>query len=221
MSPALHIIIFLLLPLVLAVAVTLKRLPEPQALAQAVLRLCVGITKCVLLVIPLLETLKLVLRGGPENLGLGMAWVGFLSCMLFFAFVFSCGADIVVGMRAILKFPTVEKQPASLLSKRGIATLLILSLILILIVTGSPAHVWQIVKAMFAPPKATIASLFQTARVLSNFHVVTFVAGLAVFIGVPTTRDFLREVTPRKAVACLAGFAVALAMLWTRLPLFS
>ncbi len=110
MSPALHIIIFLLLPLVLAVAVTLKRLPEPQALAQAVLRLCVGITKCVLLVIPLLETLKLVLRGGPENLGLGMAWVGFLSCMLFFAFVFSCGADIVVGMRAILKFPTVESS---------------------------------------------------------------------------------------------------------------
>jgi hypothetical protein len=197
------------LPLVLLVLATVKATPEPVVLAQAALRYGVGVTKWLLLVSPLWETVMLVLRGGPENLGLGMAWVAYLSCTMGLFFAISSVRDLTVWF-----FPTASRGISTL---RWLCGLLLITPLVLLAVTQSPQHVGQVLWAMWAAPKPTVAILFQEARVLSNFHVMTLVAALAVFFGVPHVGEFLRVVTPKKAAACLMGLTLALALFWTRI----
>ena len=194
---SLHHLLFVLLPVALAVRFYIKPRPATLDVAQGVLRFCLGIGKWVLLVDPLWHLATVVFRGGPESLGTSVAWMGFLGLMLSLHFVLTAADDVIAGLGGMFGFKVGEQVQDALVQ------------------TASFSDSWLHLKALFAPPPQTAATLLQQARVRTDFHVLTIVAALICLIGLPHSRDFLREQAPWKATSCILTFIFAVAMLWT------
>ncbi|MBL9131823.1 MAG: hypothetical protein JNG86_11520 [Verrucomicrobiaceae bacterium] len=213
----LHHLVFMLLPLALVVATVMRRPGDPRAQAMGALRFSAGFAKLVLLALPAWEVAALVVRGGQENLSASMAVICVVALMISLAFVWGTLRDFWAGLGGLLGFESrvkvLEARPGLF---RESLLFLGLALVALVVLCGSVEHALTILKALGSSPVPTIAIWFQETRAWSNFHLVTLVAALAVFFGVPRTEDFLREWRPWKAVLCLAGFAAASAMLWTR-----
>lgn len=188
------------------------------------MRFCVGFTKTALLVIPLWHLSSMILRGGPESLTVGVAWIGFLSQMLCLHFACTAAGDLLAGLGSMLGFTVPDAvQEVFTLRRltRGscfrlipllIALPLVSTVLRTLPLTESLAHL----KALAVAPPRTIATAFQEARAWADYSMVTLLGALTCLIGVPHSRDFLRVPAPWKAVLCLAAFAFAVAFQWTR-----
>ncbi len=220
---SLHHLLFVLLPAALAVRYYVKPRPVTLDVAQGVLRFCLGIGKWVLLVDPLWHLATIVFRGGPESLGTSVAWMGFLGLLLSLHFACTAAGDLIAGLGGMFGFKVAEQVQEALTLRRFtqgkwvrlIVLLLAVTVIGALLQTASFSDTWLHLKALFAPPPQTTATLLQQARVRTDFHVLTIVAALSCLIGLPHSRDFLREPAPWKATICLLTFIFAVAMLWT------
>lgn len=218
-----HHLLFVLLPLALGVRLALKPRPATLQVAQGVMRFCAGFAKTALLVLPLWHLSSMILRGGPESLTVGVAWIGFLSLMLCLHFLFTATGDLVAGLGGMLGFEVPDAvQELFTLRRltqgsylRLIPLLVVLALVGTLLQTLPLDESWAHLKALFVSPPKTIATAFQEARAWADYHVVTLLGALISLIGVPHSKDFLRVPAPWKAVLCLAFFALAVAIQWT------
>ncbi len=223
-SPSVHHALFVLLPVILAARLIIKPRPALLPVAQGVMRFCLGFAKSALLVLPLWHLATLVLAAGPEGLSTGAAWMGLLALMLSLHFAFTGAGDLIAGLGGMLGFQVPDEMQEIFTlrpltrgrSLRLLPALLVLALLTMLVVTLSPASVGAHLKALFVSPPRTVATVFQEARVWTDYHVVTMLAGLACLIGIPHSKDFLRIPAPWKGVISLSFFAVAVAIQWTR-----
>jgi hypothetical protein len=219
--PTTHHLLFVLLPLALAARMVLKPRPATLDVAQGVLRFCLGFGKWVLLFDPLWNLAWMVLRGGPDSLTTGVAWMGFLALMMALHFLLTAAGDLTAGLCGIFGIKLAEEMEVmftmrSLTQEKITRHLLML---IVLAVIGVQAHgSWLPLKALFVPLPRSLASVFQEARVWSDYHTVTMVAALACFFGLPYSRDFLRTPAFWKGAICLGVFFLAMAMLWTHSP---
>lgn len=219
-----HHLLFVLLPLALAVRLAIRPRPDILQVAQGVMRFCAGFAKTALLVIPLWHLSSMVLRGGPQSLTVGVAWIGFLSLMLCLHFVATATGDLVAGLGGMLGFsvPDAVQEVFTLrrLTRgsyfRLIPLLIVLALFGTVLQTLPLAESWAHLKALAVAPPKTIATAFQEARAWADYHVVTLLGALISLIGVPHSRDLLRVPMPWKGVVCLVFFALAIAIQWTR-----
>lgn len=222
MFPTVHLLLFVLLPLALAVRLAVKPRPDVLPMAQGVMRFCLGFAKYALLVSPLWHLSAMVVSGGPDSLSRSVAWMGFLSLLLSLHFSVTAIEDGLHGLGGLFGFKISDKVRDALTLRRvtqgrllrWLAALVVVTL-LCLLVQASPAGAWAQMKTMFVPTPRTVITVFQECRVWTDFHVITMFAALACFIGLPYSRDFLRVAAPWKAVVCLITFLLAVAMLWT------
>ena len=220
---SLHHLLFLLLPGALATRMVIKPRPATLDVAQGITRFCLGFGKWVLLVGPLWHLSAMVLRGGPESLSKSVAWMGFLALLLSLHFILTAAGDLFAGLGGMLGFAVPDKIQEALTLKRFtqgklirmVVVLLGMTVLGVLLQTQSLGDAWLHLEAMFVPPARTIATVFQQARVWTDYHAVTMFAALACFIGLPHSRDFLRVPAPWKGTICLSVFLLAIAMLWT------
>ena len=220
---SLHHLLFVLLPAALAARLYVKPRPATTDVANGITRFCLGIGKWLLLVDPLWHLATIVFRGGPESLGTSVAWMGFLGLLLSLHFACTAAGDVIAGLGGMFGFKVAEPVQEVLTLRRFthghwlrlIVLLLVVTVLGVLLQTVSFGDTWLHLKALFAPPTRTIATLIQQARVRTDFHVLTIFAALVCLIGLPHSRDFLREPAPWKATICLFIFAFAVAMLWT------
>ena len=151
--------------------------------------------------------------------------MGFLALLLSLHFILTAAGDLLAGLGGMLGFAVPDKIQAALTLQRLtqgrlirlVAVLLVMTVIGVLLQTLSLGDTWLHLEAMFAPPTRTIATVFQQARVWTDYHAVTMFAALACLIGLPCSRDFLRVPAPWKGTICLSVFLLAMAMLWTHL----
>lgn len=214
-----HQLLFVLLPLALAVRLALRPRPPAADVAGGVMRFSLGIGKAVLLVHPLLHLSSMVLRGGPDSLSTSVAWTGFLALMLALHFLITSAGDLIAGLCGLAGVKLTDKvEDVFSLRRLNHGNLLRhLPLLLILAAVGTLAHgTWLPLKALFSPAPRSIATVFQETRVWTDFHVVTMIAGFACLLGLPWSRDFLRAPLLWKGVICLCVFFLAAVMLWTR-----
>ncbi|MFZ2281367.1 MAG: hypothetical protein WAW39_26445 [Prosthecobacter sp.] len=220
---SLHHLLFVLLPVAMAVRLYVKPRPAAHDVANGIARFCLGIGKWVLLVDPLWHLATMTFRGGPESLGTSVAWMGFLGLLLSLHFACTAAGDVIAGLGGMFGFKVAEPVQEVLTLRRFtqgnwlrlIVLLLVITVIGALVQTASLGDTWLHLKALFAPPTRTIPTLIQQARVRTDFHVLTIFAALVCLIGLPHSRDFLREPAPWKATICLLIFTFAVAMLWT------
>jgi hypothetical protein len=220
---SLHHLLFVLLPVALTVRLYVKPRPAAHDVANGIARFCLGIGKWVLLVDPLWHLATMTFRGGPESLGTSVAWMGFLGLLLSLHFAFTAAGDVIAGMGGMLGFKVAEPVQEVMTLRRFtqgnwlrlMVLLLVITVIGALVQTASFGDTWLHLKALFEPPTRTIPTLIQQARVRTDFHVLTIFAALVCLIGLPHSRDFLREPAPWKATICLFIFTFAVAMLWT------
>jgi len=212
-----------LLPLALVARWAIRPRPAVLEVAQGVMRFCLGIGKSVLLVMPLWRLAAMMLRGGPESLSTGVAWMGFLALLLSLHFICTATGDVIAGLGGMLGFKVADKLQEALTLRRFtggswprlLGLLVAMTVLGMLLQTAAPADTWLHLKALYAAPPKTIATVFQESRVWTDFHVITMVAALACLIGLPHSRDFLRVAAPWKGTLCLSVFLLAVAMLWT------
>lgn len=216
-SLSLHHLLFVLLPLALAATAALKRPRDVRVQTLGALRFCVSVVKVVLLVIPLARLGMLVLAAGPEDLSCSVAWVCVVAVTMALAFATSALGDAVAGLCGLFG---IERRMALLERCFGhwrlLPVFLVASFPAMLLLGGTLDEVGRLIRTLVTSRTPTIAIWFNEARVWSNFHVVTLAGALAAFFGMPRSADFLREWKPWKSRLCLAGFAVAAAVLWTR-----
>ncbi len=220
---SLHHLLFVLLPVALTVRLYVKPRPATTDVANGITRFCLGIGKWVLLVDPLWHLATMTFRGGPESLGTSVAWMGFLGLLLSLHFACTAAGDVIAGLGGMFGFKVAEPVQEVLTLRRFtrgnwlrlIVLLLAITVIGALVQTASFGDTWLHLKALFATPTRTIPTLIQQARVRTDFHVLTIFAALVCLIGLPHSRDFLREPAPWKATICLLIFTFAVAMLWT------
>lgn len=224
--PTTHHLLFVLLPLALAARMALKPRPAILDVAQGVMRFCLGFGKWVLLVGPLWHLSSMVMLGGTDSLSTGVAWMGFLARLLSLHFAFTSAGDLITGLGGMLGFK-IEDKVQSLIDLRWFThgkLLRLLPLLILLTVlslsadAASLSGAWLHLRALFTPPVKTIATVFQEARVWSDYHTITMVAALACFLGLPYSREFLRTPAFWKGAICLGVFFFAMAMLWTHSP---
>ncbi len=219
---SLHHLLFVLLPVALTVRMCVKPRPATLDVAHGVTRFCLGFGKWVLLVDPLWHLATMVCRGGPESLSAGVAWMGFLSLLMSLYFAFTATGDVLAGLGRMFGFKVADSVQEALTWRRFTqgkllrlsVLLLVLTLLIVLLQTASFGGTWLHLQAMFVPPSATIVNSLQQARVRTDFHVLTLFFGLVCLIGLPHSRDFLREPAPWKATLCILTFTFAVAMLW-------
>lgn len=221
--PTAHQLLFVLLPLALAARMAVKPKPALLPMAQGAMSFCLGFGKFALLVSPLWHLSSIVSASGPESLGKGIVWMGFLSRLLSLHFTCTGIEDLVNGLGGLFGFKIAGKAQDALLTWRRVtqgkfvrwlAVLVILALCVHLL-QATPVDVWLQMKAMFASPPRTVTSVLQEACVWTDFHVLTMLAALACFLGLPYSREFLRVPAVWKAVVCFLTFLLAVAMLWT------
>lgn len=224
MFPTVHHLLFVLLPLVLAVRLAIKPRPDILQVAEGVMRFCVGFAKTALLVIPLWHLSAMILRGGAESLTVGVAWIGFLALMLSLHFGFTAAGDLVAGLGGMLGLKIADETQELFTLRRFtqgkfirlVPLLIVLAVCGTMLQTLPPSESLLHLKALFVAPVKTIATAFQEARAWSDYHFITLLAALACWIGVPHSRDLLRVPAPWKAVFCLVFFVLAVAIQWTR-----
>jgi hypothetical protein len=217
-SPNLHHALFVLLPLVLAGAVVLRRGGDAVTRGHASMRLCLGVGKWVLLVVPLWRIAMLVLENGPQNVSGGAAWAGLLSVSVCLGLLFTCAGDISAGLGGWLGVPTPPLFERALTVKRKSLLLLVLAAIgVMLAVTRSPVQTALFLKALVVPPVRSYAVLFQEMRVWTDLHILTLIAGAAVFFLAPPSASFLTIWRPWKGWWCLGVLLLAIVMLWTQI----
>lgn len=220
---SLHHLLFVLLPVALTARLYVKPRPATLDVAQGVMRFCLGFGKWVLLVDPLWHLAMVVFRGGPESLGTSVAWMGFLGLLLSLHFACTAAGDVLAGLGGMFGFKVSEQVQEALTLRRFtqgkwlrlIVLLLVVTVIGVLVQTASFGDTWLHLKALYSPPTRTIPTLIQLARVRTDFHVLTIFAAMICLIGLPHSRDFLREPAPWKGTICLLTFIFAVAMLWT------
>ncbi len=220
---SLHHLLFVLLPVALAVRMYVQPRPATLDVAKGITRFCLGFGKWVLLVDPLWNLATITFRGGPESLGTSVAWMGFLGLLLSLHFFFTAAGDLIAGVGGMFGFKVAEHVQETLTLRRFtqgnwlrlIFLLLALTVLGALLQTASFGDTWLHLKALFAPPLRTIPTLIQQARIRTDFNVLTIFAALVCLIGLPHSRDFLREPAPWKATICILIFTFAVAMLWT------
>ncbi len=220
---SLHHLLFVLLPVALTVRLYIKPRPATTDVANGITRFCLGIGKWVLLVDPLWHLATMTFRSGPESLGTSVAWMGFLGLLLSLHFACTAAGDVIAGLGGMFGFKVSEKVQEVLTLRRFtqgkwlrlIALLLAVTVLGALLQTASFVDTWLHLKALFAPPPRTVATLLQQARVRTDFNVLTIFAALVCLIGLPHSRDFLREPAPWKATIGFLIFTFAIAMLWT------
>lgn len=220
---SLHHLLFVLLPVALTVRLYIKPRPATTDVANGITRFCLGIGKWVLLVDPLWHLATMTFRGGPESLGTSVAWMGFLGLLLSLHFAFTAAGDVTAGLGGMFGFKVSEKVQEVLTLRRFtqgkwlrlIALLLAVTVLGALLHTASFGDTWLHLKALFAPPPRTVATLLQQARVRTDFNVLTIFAAMVCLIGLPHSRDFLREPAPWKATIGFLIFTFAVAILWT------
>lgn len=223
MPISLHHLLFVLLPVALAVRLCLRPRPATLDVAHGVMRFCLGFAKWVLLVDPLWHLASMVFRGGPESLSASVAWMGFLGLLLSLHFALTATGDVLAGLGGLFGFKVSEQVQEALTWRRFthgkwlrlIMLLAVLTVFGVLLQTASIGDTWLHLQALFVPPARTVATFFQQARVWTDFHVLTMAAALACLIALPHSRDFLREPAPWKATLCFLLFTLAVAMLWT------
>lgn len=224
--PTTHHLLFVLLPLALAARMVLKPRPSTLDVAQGVTRFCLGFGKWALLVDPLWHLSSMVMHGGTDSLSTGVAWMGFLARLLSLQFAFTSAGDLIAGFSGMMGFKVADKAQ-SILDLRFLThgkLIWLLPLLILLTVlslsadAASLSDAWLHLRALFTPPTKTISTVFQEARVWSDYHTVTMVAALACFFGLPYSRDFLRTPAFWKGAICLGVFFLAMAMLWTHSP---
>ena len=219
---SLHHLLFVLLPVALTVRLYIKPRPATTDVANGITRFCLGVGKWVLLVDPLWHLATMTFRGGPESLGTSVAWMGFLGLLLSLHFAFTSAGDVIAGLGGMFGFKVAEPVQEALMLRRFtrgnwlrlIVLLLVITVIGALVQTGSVGDTWLHLKALFAPPTRTIPTLIQQVRVRTDFHVLTIFAALVCLIGLPHSRDFLREPAPWKATISILIFTFAVAMLF-------
>lgn len=221
-----HHLLFVLLPLALAARMALKPRPSTLDVAQGVMRFCLGFGKWVLLVDPLWHLSSMVLHGGTDSLSTGVAWMGFLARLLSLHFAFTSAGDLIAGFGGMMGFKVAD-QAQSILDLRRfthgqffrlLPLLLLFTVLSLSVDAASLGDAWLHLRALFTPPAKTIATVFQEARVWSDYHTITMVAALACFLGLPYSRDFLRTPAFWKGAICLSVFFLAMALLWTHSP---
>jgi hypothetical protein len=219
---SLHHLLFVLLPVALTVRLFIQPRPSTLDVAHGVTRFCLGFGKWVLLVVPLWHLATMVLCGGPESLSAGVAWMGFLGLLISLYFAFTATGDVITGLGRMFGFKVSDSVQEVLTWRRLtqgkllrlMVLLVALTLLGVLLQTASFGDTWQYLQAMFVPPSATIVNSLQQARVRTDFHVLTLFFSLVCLIGLPHSRDFLREPAPWKATLCILTFTFAVAMLW-------
>lgn len=220
---SLHHLLFVLLPIALTLRFCVRPRPATLDVAEGIMRFSLGVGKWVLLVSPLWHLSTLVFQGGPHSLGSIIAWMGFLGLILSLQFACTAAGDLYAGLAGMLGLKASESVQEALALRRFtqgkwlrlIPLLLISALVAMLLQTASPGDAWLHLQALFSPPRPTHFTLIQQARVRTDFHVFTLLAALVCLIGLPHSRDFLREPAPWKAVTCLITFVFAVIMLWT------
>lgn len=219
MFPTVHHLLFVLLPVALAARAVIKPKPDVLDVAQGGMRFSLGFAKWALLVSPLWDLSSMVLRGGAESLSAGVAWMGFLALMMSLCFFFTATGDVIAGLGGLFGFKVADAtQEIFTLRKftHGKFLRLLAGLVVLAVIAMLAQGAWRPLKALFVPAPHSIATVFQEARVLTDFHVVTMLAALASFIGLPHSRDFLRAPLPWKAALCFPAFFLAAVILWTR-----
>ena len=127
MSFSLHHALFVALPVLLAGAVVLRRGGDAVTRGHASMRLCLGVGKWVLLVVPLWRIAMLVLENGPQNVSGGAAWAGLLSVSVCLGLLFTCAGDVSAGLGGWLGVPTPPVFEKALTVKRKSLLLLVLA----------------------------------------------------------------------------------------------
>lgn len=222
MSFAVHSLIFVCLPLAWGARLLLGPPLELQSAVRGAMRFCLGFGKWMLLVAPLWHLTAMVGAAAPESLSKGVLWLGLLARMLCLHFAFTGLADVLAGLRDLFGIQEAEATRPMPLRRcftegsllRWVGVLFFLSLCGQLIQAGADGF-WQQTKALFLPVARTATSGFLEACVWTDFHVLTLIAALASFAGMPHSRDFVRTPAVWKAVLCLLVFAWAAAMFWT------
>ena len=218
MTFSLHHALFVALPILLAGAVVLRRGGDAVTRAQASMRLCLGVSKWVLLVVPLWRIAMLVLENGPQNVSCGAAWAGLLSVSVCLGLLFTSAGDVSAGLGGWLGVPTPPLFEKALTVKRKSLALLVLASILVMLaVTRSPVQTALFLKALIVPPVRSYAVLFQEMRVWTDLHILTLAAGAAVFFLAPPSASFLTIWRPWKGWWCLGVLVLAVVMLWTQI----
>ena len=219
-----HHALFVLLPLMLAARMIIPPRPAGVETAHGVLRFCLGFAKWALLISPLWQLSSMVLKGGPQSLSGGVAWMGLLALVLAVQFAFTGAGDVIAGLGGMLGFKVPDSVQEIFTLRRLtqrrwliLAPLLLgLSLAAMLLQTLSFQELGPLLKALFAAPARSVATVFQEARVWSDYHVVTMIGGLSCLIGLPHSRDFVQAAAPWKAAVCFSFFVLGVAVQWTR-----
>lgn len=215
MFPSLHHVLFVLLPVALAMRMVLKPRPATLDVAKGVMHFCLGFGKWVLLVDPLWHLASVISIGGPESLSTSLAWMGFLARLLALHFALTSLEDVITGLGGMFGFKLSDKVQEILTLRRFTKGKFLRHLAILVVLALASGEVWLHPTSFFVSAPRTVATVFQQARVWTDFHVLTMFAALACFIGLPCSRDFLRVPAPWKAVICLFTFLLAVAMLWT------
>ncbi|MBK8095230.1 MAG: hypothetical protein IPK32_25480 [Verrucomicrobiaceae bacterium] len=217
MFQALHLLLFILLPLALTLRAALHRNGDALTESTSALYFCLGIAKAVLLVIPLMEISLLILHAGAANVSLSAAWVCVLALALFIGLFISSVRDVATGLSGLfgVQPSTIEKK-APLSRSRSLLMLLAVVLGMMLALTLSLSEWAHFIKALIWPPPRSISVLIQDARVWTDYHILSLAASAAIFFLTPPTTEFLRVWRPWKAIWSLSVFALAAVMLWTR-----
>lgn len=167
---ALHLLLFILLPLALTLRAALHRNGDVLTESTSALYFCLGIAKSVLLVIPLMRISLLILHAGAANVSLSAAWVCVLALALFIGLFISSLRDVATGLSGLfgVRPSTIEKK-APLSRSRTLLMLLGVVLGMMLALTLSLSEWAHFIKALIWPPPRSISVLIQDARVWNNF----------------------------------------------------
>jgi len=211
------------MPVILAARWFIQPRPATLDVAAGVMRFSLGHAKWVLLVLPLMHLSQMIWRSDSQCWSTAVAWVGLLVGVLTLYFCVTGTADFVASFWLMLGSKTTDGTantgPLERLIHRSTPQLLIRVLpaaFLTLVLATGLERLPDFLHSLISTRTKTAFTVFQEARVLSDFHVVTIVAALACLIGLPRSHVFLRQPQRWKAVICLCLLVLSIAVLWTR-----